>query len=136
MENLLGVIIIILVIIIAKFGNTISKLNEELAENSEKLAEILRQQKSEKISKAVRKGQNVEKVIPFFENFPHYGKQIVNCYQPVDYIVFDKDEIIVVELKTGKSQLSPKQKKIKKMIEDGKVRFELIRVSDEGVFVK
>jgi len=129
MENLLIFIIFILIFAIAKISSINDKLHEEIAEKN-------RVEKSKKISKAVKKGQNVEKVIPFFENFPHYGKQIVVAFQPIDYIVFDKDEIIMVELKTGKSKLSTKQRNIKKLIEEGKVRFEEILVDDSGLKVK
>ena len=40
---------------------------------------------------------------------------------------FDEDTIKFIEVKTAQSQLSPKQRKIKKQIEDGKVEFLEVR---------
>ena len=48
---------------------------------------------------------------------------------PIDYIVFNNDEVIFVEVKSGASTLSKKQSEIKKLITDGKVRFETIRIN-------
>lgn len=107
--------------------NLDKKEHEEQIQN---LEEKIKRLTSEKQSKAVRKGMAVEQVAGFMENFPYYGKQISACFQPVDFIVFDKDEIVVVELKTGKSNLSSKQRNIKRIINEGKVRFELIRYKD------
>jgi predicted Holliday junction resolvase-like endonuclease len=57
---------------------------------------------------------------------------------PIDMIVFpglsrgDPEEIVILEVKTGKSaQLTPQQKKIRQLVEDGMVRWdEIYRVSD------
>ncbi len=46
---------------------------------------------------------------------------------PIDLIAFDKDTIKFIEVKTGQSQLSPKQKYIKKQIEEGRVEFKEVR---------
>ena len=47
--------------------------------------------------------------------------------RPVDGVQFQEDEIIIVEFKTGNSQMSDKQKHIKELVEQRKVRFEEIR---------
>ena len=46
---------------------------------------------------------------------------------PIDGVIFGKDKIKFVEIKTGESQLSGKQKKIRKMIENGQVEFMEVR---------
>jgi predicted Holliday junction resolvase-like endonuclease len=57
-------------------------------------------------------------------------------FRPIDYIVFSEDEIVFLEIKIGTSQLSDKQKKIRHLIESGKVRFEEHRVTENGYSVK
>lgn len=105
---------------------------DKLAENIQELEEKMKRLFSVKQSKAVRRGQSVEQIAPFYEDFPHYGKDIVPCFKPIDYVVFDNDEIILVELKTGSSNLSKKQSNIKRIVKEGKVRFEEVRVTDNG----
>ena len=41
---------------------------------------------------------------------------------------FEEDKIVLVEFKSSSSQMSVKQRKIKELVEQGKVEFELIRV--------
>ena len=76
----------------------------------------------------VRTGQIMEKAVPFLTIFGHDPRNAHFCGNFIDYVVFNKDEIVFVEVKTGKSRLSKKQRNIKKIIEAGNVRFELVRV--------
>lgn len=105
-----------------------------LQEEKQKSAEML----SQKTSQAVRTGQIVEQMVPFLEQFPHDPK---NCHfvgQPFDYLVVDLDqgEIIILEIKSGNAKESPRQKKIKNIIKNGKVYYEQLRVDGTGVKVK
>ena len=44
----------------------------------------------------------------------------------------DPQEIVIMEIKTGKSgQLTPQQRKIRQLIEDGMVRWELIHLPNK-----
>ena len=45
----------------------------------------------------------------------------------MDGVQFEEDEVIIVEFKTGKSTLSQKQRRIKELVERGKVRFQEVR---------
>tara|TARA_Y100000294_G_C8266386_1_gene220971 strand:+ start:317 stop:508 length:192 start_codon:yes stop_codon:yes gene_type:complete len=47
--------------------------------------------------------------------------------RPVDGVQFQEDEVIIVEFKTGGSQMTTRQRQIKRMVTEGKVRFEEIR---------
>ncbi len=46
---------------------------------------------------------------------------------PIDGVIFGEDKIKFIEIKTGGAQLSPKQKKIKNMVENGQVEFMEVR---------
>ncbi len=71
----------------------------------------------------VRFGKSFEEFVPFCKDFPGDKEKTKFLGMPIDYICFDEDSIKFIEVKTGSSSLSNKQKKIKKMIEDGKVEF-------------
>jgi predicted Holliday junction resolvase-like endonuclease len=110
----------------------IKELDKQVSEISAELKEI----KSEQQSKSVRLGLISENVLPFHEDFKYNVKDLVPMFRPIDYVVFSEDEIVFLEIKVGKSQLSDKQKKIRSIIEQGKVRFEEHRVNENGYSVK
>lgn len=91
------------------------------------LSASLREEKKKVKSTEVRTGLVMEKMAPFLEAFQHNPKNAHFLGQPIDYIVFNDDGVVFVEVKTGKSRLSTKQNNIKKLIEQGKVKFELVR---------
>lgn len=91
---------------------------------------------SQKKSSEVKVGQTVEQLVGFLDSFPYPDDEIKALYQPVDLIVFRDSEIVFVEIKSGDSQLSPKQKKIKQLVQDKKVRFETHRVNGKGYEIK
>jgi len=110
-----------------------SRINEIvfLREEKNNVDLLLAREKSRNKSVEVRTGQIMEKMTPFLEVFKHDPSRAVFIGQPIDYIVFGEDEIVFVEVKTGKSKTSKKQNNIKKLIEDKKVRFELVRFEYE-----
>jgi len=87
----------------------------------------LTKEKSRNKSVEVRTGQIMEVMAPFLELFKYDPKKANFLGNPIDYIIFNDDEIVFVEIKSGKSKLSKKQNNIKKVIENGNVRFELVR---------
>lgn len=109
-------------------GNAIS----ELAEVKEKL-DI---SNGKQISERVRLGQVSENIIPFLSSFPYDPKRVRGLFNPVDLLVFNDDEIIFVEVKTGDAKLTEKQRNIKRLIEEGKVRFEVHTLNEKGHNVK
>jgi predicted Holliday junction resolvase-like endonuclease len=47
---------------------------------------------------------------------------------PIDFIVFEEEEIVFLEVKTGNSQLNANQRRVKKQVEEKKVRWETLRI--------
>jgi predicted Holliday junction resolvase-like endonuclease len=118
----------------------IIKLTEEAMLQSDReylaLNERFEKLQNQKISADVKMGQKAENLLPFLESFPYKDDEIKGMFQPIDLIVFRPDEIVFVEIKSGQSQLSDKQKLIKKLIDEKKVRFEVHRMNEKGVTVK
>ena len=81
-------------------------------------------------SKAVISGQVVEQLAPLLPNFPCTLKAAKFLGQPIDYVAFvsDKktgliDEVLFIEVKTGGSPLSAREKSLKKAVQQGRVRY-------------
>jgi len=117
--------------------------DRELESVATKKAEILfedwKQKYEEKIrrdaierSRAVITGKVVEQLTPYLPQFKYNPKDARFIGSPVDLIVFDGlDEgnlrkIVFIEVKSGKSSLSKREKLVKDAIEKGKVEYEIL----------
>ena len=85
-------------------------------------------------SRAVLGGKFVEQLAPYLPEFKYDPTEARFIGSPIDLIVFpglasgDPKEIVIMEIKTGKTgQLTPQERKIRQLIEDGMVRWELIQ---------
>jgi predicted Holliday junction resolvase-like endonuclease len=96
-------------------------------------------------SRAVLKGKMAEQVAPLLPGFTYWPADARFLGDPVDYVVFDgysacKDnytdghdiEVVILDIKRGKSQLSREQRRIAEAVSAGRVRFEVIRVLADG----
>ncbi len=91
-------------------------------------------------SRAVLGGKFTEQLVPFFPDFQYDPTEARFIGSPIDMIVFpglaqgDPQEIVILEIKTGNSQLTPVQKKIRQLVEDGMVRWDEVHqtLEDEG----
>ncbi len=89
-------------------------------------------------SRAVLGGKFVEQLAPYLPDFKYDPTEARFIGSPIDLIVFpglasgDPKEIVIMEIKTGKTgQLTPQERKIRKLIENGMVRWELIQKTSE-----
>ena len=87
-------------------------------------------------SRAVLGGKFTEQMAPFLPDFKYDPTEARFIGSPIDMIIFpglasgDPEEIVIMEIKTGKSaQLTPAERKIRQLIEDGMVRWELLQKS-------
>ena len=85
-------------------------------------------------SRAVLGGKFTEQMAPYLPEFNYDPTEARFIGSPIDFIVFpglargDPEEIVIMEIKSGKSsQLTSQQRKIRQLIEDGMVRWELIQ---------
>lgn len=81
-----------------------------------------------KQSLSVKYGKMSEQFFPFMKDYPYDPRNFRFLGTPVDGIQFEEDGIIFVEFKSGSSQLSEKQKKIKELAEKKRIRFEEMRI--------
>ena len=88
-----------------------------------------------KRSGAVKGGQLAEQLAPFLPNFPCNPADAHFLGQPIDYIAFpglsdngQADEVLLIEVKTGSSQLNSHEKGIKEAVKAGRVRYVEYRI--------
>ena len=110
---------------------------KELLKNLEELEEKLSQETesrkkvtSQKKSSEVRLGHIAEKLAPFLDDFTFDPECATFLGQPIDYIVFEDEEITFVEVKMGKSQLSQKQRHIRDLVKSKCVKWKEIRIKE------
>lgn len=88
-------------------------------------------------SRSVLSGMFSEQLAPFLPNFNFKPTECRFLGKPVDFIVFKGldnkkiDEIIFVEVKSGKSKLSSVEKSLKEAIKNKKVSWKEYRVPEE-----
>ena len=98
----------------------------------DKYDKLLHQKKSSE----VRLGKISEHLAPFLDEWPWDSNNFRFIGTPIDGIQFNEDEIVFVEIKTGKSKLSKYQKKCQDLVAQGKVRFSSFRISTDAIEVK
>lgn len=88
-----------------------------------------------KRSRAVLNGQLTEQIAPFLPNFPCKPCDAQFLGKPVDFVAFtglsDSDaveEILFIEVKTGTSALTAREKQVRKAVEEGRVRYVEYRI--------
>lgn len=123
----------------------ISKLNDELKETQKQLLDLQdelgsereknRTLLSQKKSSETRLGQISEHLIPFLNGCTHDPKNLHFMGNPIDYLSFDFDDgkITFLEVKSGNSKASKRQKIIKNIIKTGRVFYEELRINEKGI---
>ena len=108
--------------------------------------EILRESVDSESKKRVEKsrsvilGQVAEHFAPILPGFTYNHKDARFLGQPVDYLIFngmnDADgghiELVFCEIKSGESKLSSTERAIRDAIAAGRVRFEVLRLANDG----
>lgn len=88
-------------------------------------------------SRAVLGGHFTENLAPYLPDFKFLPTECRFVGKPIDFIVFkgmdekNIEEVVFVEVKSGKSNLSPQEKNLKKAIENKKVRWEEYKIPPE-----
>ena len=89
-------------------------------------------------SRAVLGGKFVEQLAPYLPEFKYDPTEARFIGSPIDLVIFpglatgNPQEIVIMEIKTGRNcQLTPQEKKIRQLVEDGMVRWELIEYSSK-----
>ena len=87
-----------------------------------------------KRSKRTLLGKLWEQVSPYIPKFPFRPSDMKFLGSPIDFIIFDGasendiKKIIFLEIKSGDSKLSAQERKLKSVIENGKVEYKIFNV--------
>lgn len=126
----ISVLVVAMLYIGYRIGKFVSKI--QLKENIPGIRE-----EAIKQSRSVLAGQFSEQIAPYLPDFPFKPTEARFLGKPIDFIVFkgmdekDIDEIIFVEVKSGKSALNGVQKSLKKSIEKRKISWHEYRVPEK-----
>lgn len=88
-------------------------------------------------SRAILSGNFSEQLSPYLPNFPFSPTECKFLGKPIDFIVFKGadekkiNEVIFVEVKSGKSKLNLQEKNLKNAIEEKKVKFVEYKIPEE-----
>jgi predicted Holliday junction resolvase-like endonuclease len=129
----IGALIYILQDAKAEIKTLQTKLEEKDAAHVIEKAKV--HQNSKFKSSAVNWGFTVENFVPFIDTFPVPSEDVNFLGKPIDFIGFTKTdsktncEVHFIEVKSGQSALSQKQRNIKAAIEQGRVRWHEVRVA-------
>ncbi len=102
----------------------------------------LARKESVRLSRATRDGRASEQLVPYL---PAFEDQFDRCDArflgaPIDFVVFDGlygpdrslNEIVFVEVKSGRPTLNAAEKEVKEAVEDRRVRWERIVLDKPG----
>jgi predicted Holliday junction resolvase-like endonuclease len=140
MENFFFLLLILLALIFILFlGFLLGKKFQKVksAQDWEELR-LLEREDAIKRSRSVLTGQFSEQLAPYLPNFPGNPSECRFIGKPVDFLLLkgldekEIEEVVFVEVKTGKSQLSPIERSLKKAIEEGRVSYKLYRVEHKN----
>jgi len=87
-------------------------------------------------SRAVTRGQIYEQFVPYLPEFEFNPKDAQFLGKPVDFVVFDGlddgevERIVFVEVKTGVSALTTRERRVRDAIRQGRVEWKEIRMAD------
>ena len=99
-------------------------LEKRLMEETENRRKIVSQKKSSE----VRLGNIAETLAPFLDQFEFDPENCIFLGRPIDYISFGEEEITLVEVKSGNSQLNSRQRQIRDQVKENKVSWKEVRI--------
>ena len=120
-----------------------ARIEQLLTDHARSVADARRE--SVERSRSSLKGQIAERMAPLLPGFPYHPADARFLGDPIDYLVFDgytavRDdhqegaaiEIVLLEVKEGGSTLSPIQRAVARSVEEGRIRFEISRIMEDG----
>ena len=94
-----------------------------------KLSSNIEYEKSLRRSQSTRYGQISEQFLPLVAQYPYNPKDFRFLGTPIDGLQFEDDKIVLVEFKAANSNLSTRQRKVRDLVNNGKVEFREIRIN-------
>ena len=87
-----------------------------------------------KRSRSVLGGNFLEQIAPYLPDFKYDPTDAHFIGDPIDLIVFpglangEPEKVVFIEVKSGRSQLTPRERKVRDVIKDKKIEWELIQI--------
>ncbi len=143
---LIGVVLIlcaVLVIMGTLLNAARKEAKEAMTEAMQHAALVMKQKEAELRKDAIARSKRViigttyEKLVPFEKDFPFNPRDMRFLGNPIDYVVFDGlsedalDRIVFLEIKTGKSRLTKRQRMIAQVVREGEVGYMTYRSKEE-----
>ncbi|MBK0064755.1 MULTISPECIES: Holliday junction resolvase-like protein [unclassified Acinetobacter] len=142
----IGVVVTTLILSNTRNGRIRAEYEQYIAElqleHQQALAQA--QKRSVNTSRAVLKGKMAEQLAPIMPEFRYLPSDAKFLGDPVDYVVFDgytdfRDgeglaediEVILIDIKSGGARLTKGQQAIAQAVQEGRVRFETLRIDFE-----
>ena len=139
----IGVVLTTLILSHSRNGRIKAEYERYIAEleleHQQALAQA--QKRSVNTSRAVLKGKMAEQLAPIMPQFEYLPSDAKFLGDPVDYVVFDgytdfRDgegraediEVILMDIKSGGARLTKGQQAIAQAVQEGRVRFEILRI--------
>lgn len=85
-----------------------------------------------KSSQSVRYGKLSEQFMPFLKEYPYDPQHFRFLGTPIDGVQFNDNEIVFLEFKAANGKLSERQRAVRALIADKRVRFEERRLSESS----
>ncbi|WP_180058324.1 MULTISPECIES: Holliday junction resolvase-like protein [unclassified Acinetobacter] len=144
----IGVVITTIILSSSRNGRIKAEYEQYIAEleleHQQALAHA--QKRSVNTSRAVLKGRMAEQLAPILPEFQYLPSDAKFLGDPIDYVVFDgytdfRDgdgtaediEVVLIDIKSGGARLTKGQQAIAQAIEEGRIRFETIRIDFDDV---
>ncbi|MCU4413803.1 endonuclease [Acinetobacter sp. WU_MDCI_Axc73] len=139
-----GVVVTTLILLNTRNGRIRAEYEQYIAELQLEHQQILAQaqKRSVNTSRAVLKGKMAEQLAPIMPEFRYLPSDAKFLGDPVDYVVFDgytdfRDgegraediEVILMDIKSGGARLTKGQQAIAQAVQEGRVRFETLRIN-------
>ena len=93
---------------------------------------ILQDERTRQRSISASYGRITEQWFPLMRHYPYDSANFRFLGTPVDGVQFEDDKIVFIEFKSNRSELSALQKKLKKLVQQGKVTWEEFAFRDGG----
>jgi predicted Holliday junction resolvase-like endonuclease len=139
----IGIVLTTIILSSSRNGRIKAEYEQYIAELEleHQQALTLAQKRSVNTSRAVLKGKMAEQLAPILPEFQYLPSDAKFLGDPVDYVVFDgytdfRDgdgeaediEIVLIDIKSGGARLTKGQQAIAEAIQQGRVRFETVRI--------
>ncbi|RSN76321.1 Holliday junction resolvase-like protein [Acinetobacter haemolyticus] len=143
----IGVVLTTIILSNSRNGRIQAEYEKYIAELEleHKQALLDAQKRSVNTSRAVLKGKMAEQFAPILPEFRYLPSDAKFLGDPVDYVIFDgytdfRDgdgeaediQVILLDIKSGGARLSKGQQAIAQAVQEGRVRFETLRIDFEG----